>query len=165
MKTFYNTSPFDSITFCTSQKNPFAAFECTLALIIQVDINESVTLGHFRSGHAHQVNRTPGRITHQLHTVLDCFFHLNNMLLQVVDAVSIMDRTVSLNTVDGAESVLYNKERLPVPVIQGVQRNAQAYRIDLPAPVGSFKIRVLTPPIRLPPVTSPSGPAVTVSVM
>ena len=66
------------------------------------------------------------------------------MLSEVGDSVLIVDGAVLLDLIERAEAVLYDHERcVRIAVLKKIQCVAEAVRIDLPAPVGSFEVRVL----------------------
>ena len=64
------------------------------------------------------------------------------MVAEVVDAVVVIYLTGGRYFVIGSETVFYDKKRDAIAVVEVVQRQAQAERVDDPAPVGSLKIRV-----------------------
>ncbi|MNC72852.1 hypothetical protein D3C75_1239650 [compost metagenome] len=96
----------------------------TVAVIVQIHIDETVSLGHLRGGHAHQVNRSPACVANQFYTVKDRFLHLGDMLAEVVNAVAVMDGTVSFYFVIRPEAIFHNKQRFLVTVVHGVQHNS-----------------------------------------
>ena len=53
-----------------------------------------------------------------------------------------MDRAVRFLFIQRAEAVLDDEQRLLVAVVDLVERNPQAQRVDLPAPVGSLQVGV-----------------------
>ena len=65
------------------------------------------------------------------------------MLPEVVDAIVVVDRTVSLHHIMGAQTVLHNEERLLVAVVQLDERVAQALGINLPTPVACGQVGIL----------------------
>ena len=66
------------------------------------------------------------------------------MLAQVVDAVVVVDGAVLLDNVLGAQTVLDHKQRLLVTVVQIVEGDAEAQRIDGPAPLALLQVGVLS---------------------
>ena len=65
------------------------------------------------------------------------------MLTQVVDAVVIVDGAVLLDDVLRAQAVFDHEQRLLIAVVQVVEGNAEAQRIDGPAPLAFLEVRVL----------------------
>ena len=65
------------------------------------------------------------------------------MLAQVVDTVVVVDGAVLLDNVLGAQAVLDHKQRLLIAVVQVVERNTEAQRIDGPAPLALLQVGVL----------------------
>ena len=64
------------------------------------------------------------------------------MSAQIVDAIVVVDAAVFFDFIVRAEAVFDDKQRLLVALIQFTQRIAQADRVNLPAPVGGFDVRV-----------------------
>src|SRR5699024_4799383 len=59
------------------------------------------------------------------------------------DAVGVVDTAVYLDhIVFGANAVFYNEQGDAVPVVQLQQRDPQAHRVDLPAPIIGRQIRI-----------------------
>ena len=109
-----------------------------------IDIDESVSLGVLACTCGHKVDRTPCRVADQVDAVFDSFFHGLDMLSEVGDPVLIVDGAILLDLIECAEAVLDDHERsFRVTVLKEIQCVAEAVRIDLPAPVGSFEVRVL----------------------
>ena len=65
------------------------------------------------------------------------------MLAQVVDAVVVVDGAVLLDNVLGAQAVLDHKQRLLITVVQVVEGDAEAQRVDGPAPLALLQVGVL----------------------
>ena len=65
------------------------------------------------------------------------------MGLQVVDTVAVVAGVILFQLVNGAKTVLYDEHRLLVALIHDIQGIPEAYRIDLPTPVGCLYIRIL----------------------
>ena len=65
------------------------------------------------------------------------------MLAQVVDTVVVVDGTILLDNILGAQAVLNHKQRLLITVVQVVERNAEAQWIDGPAPLALLQVGVL----------------------
>ena len=65
------------------------------------------------------------------------------MTAQVVDAVIIVDTAVGLHRVVGTQTVFHQEQRFLVAVIQLVHGDAQAQRVDGPAPLAGLQIGVL----------------------
>ena len=84
----------------------FASFQCSVAFVIAVDVDEAVALLHFAGREGYAVDAAPWRVAHQIDAVLfDSFFHFFDMRLEVVDAVWIVAAAVLFLDVDGAEAV------------------------------------------------------------
>ena len=66
-----------------------------------------------------------------------------DMLAQVVDTVVVVDGTILLDNILGAQAVLNHKQRLLITVVQVVERNAEAQWIDGPAPLALLQVGVL----------------------
>ena len=64
------------------------------------------------------------------------------MRAQVVDTVVVVDAAVFFNFIVGAEAVFHDEQRFLIAFVQFAQRVAQAHRVNLPAPVGGFDVRV-----------------------
>ena len=113
-------------------------------MVIGVYIDKAVALCHLAGGSADEVDAAPGGITHQIHTVLFyCLFHLLDMCPQIIDAVGIMDGAVCFLFIERTQTVLHHHQGDLVAVVQLVQSVAQTHRVDLPAPVASFQVRIL----------------------
>src|SRR5699024_3450375 len=67
------------------------AGEVAGAVVVAADIDETIPLGVLAGGRRYQVDAAPGGIAHQVHTVLDCLFHLFDVAAQVVNAVVVAD--------------------------------------------------------------------------
>ena len=65
------------------------------------------------------------------------------MLAQVVDTVVVVDRAILLDNILGAQTVLDHKQRLLITVVQVVEGDAEAQRIDGPAPLARLQVGVL----------------------
>src|SRR5699024_6172984 len=113
------------------------------AVVVLVDVDEAVALGHLAGGGGHQVDAAPGGVAHQVHAVLDSLGHLLDVAAQVVDAVAVVDGAVGLQGVVGTQTVLHHHQGDAVAVIDLVQGVAQALGIDLPAPVAGLQVGVL----------------------
>ena len=87
---------------------------------------------------------------------MDGFFHLLNVGPQVVDAVAVVDGAVRLHGVHGTQAVFHHKERLLVAVVQAVHGDAQAHRVDGPAPLAGLEVGVRAAPVTALPSASPS---------
>ncbi len=64
------------------------------------------------------------------------------MVVKIVDAIVVIDATVSLNAIFGTQTVLDNKQRPLVAIVQHIEQIIQPNRIDLPAPLRTVQIRV-----------------------
>ena len=64
------------------------------------------------------------------------------MLAQVVDAVVVVDGAVLLDNVLGAQTVLDHEQRLLVTVVQVVEGDTEAQRVDGPAPLALLQVGV-----------------------
>ncbi|MNC60005.1 hypothetical protein D3C75_1098540 [compost metagenome] len=67
------------------------------------------------------------------------------MYAQVVDPVIVLNHSVAVRYVDGAEAIFGHEQRLLVAVIQLVQRQPQPFRINLPSPVAFRQMRITDP--------------------
>ena len=65
------------------------------------------------------------------------------MLAQVVDTVVVVDGAILLDNILGAQTVLDHKQRLLITVVQVVEGDAKAQRIDGPAPLALLQVGVL----------------------
>ena len=65
------------------------------------------------------------------------------MLAQVVDTVVVVDGIILLDNILGAQTVLDHKQRLLITVVQVVERNTEAQRIDGPSPLALLQVGVL----------------------
>ena len=65
------------------------------------------------------------------------------MLAQVVDTVVVVDGTVLFDNILGAQTVLNHKQRLLITVVQVVEGDAEAQRIDGPTPLALLQVGVL----------------------
>lgn len=57
------------------------------------------------------------------------------MVVKIVDAIVVIDATVSLNAIFGTQTVLDNKQLPLVEIVQHIEQIIQPDRIDLPAPL------------------------------
>lgn len=57
------------------------------------------------------------------------------VVVQVTDAVVIVNAAVGFHLIFGAQTVFHDKQRLLVAIPQHVQQRAQAQRVYLPAPL------------------------------
>ena len=57
----------------------------TLSVVVIIHIDESVSLLHFGRGTENDIDRSPGILSSQIHTVSYRFLHLFNMSLQIVN--------------------------------------------------------------------------------
>ena len=65
------------------------------------------------------------------------------MLAQEVDTVVVVDGAILLDNILGAQAVLNHKQRLLITVVQVVKGDAEAQRIDGPAPLALLQVGVL----------------------
>ena len=65
------------------------------------------------------------------------------MLAQVVDTVVVVDGAVLLDDILGAQTVLDHKQRLLITVVQVVEGDTEAQRIDGPAPLALLQVGIL----------------------
>ena len=65
------------------------------------------------------------------------------MLTQEVDTVVVVDGAILLDNILGAQTVLDHKQRLLITVVQVVEGDAEAQRIDGPAPLALLQVGVL----------------------
>ena len=120
-----------------------AAGQGAAAVVVLVHIDEAVALVHLAGGGRDQVDAAPGGVAHQVDAVLfHRLFHLGDVLLEVGDAVVVLDAAVGFHLVVGAQAVFDDEEGLGVVVGHPVQGVAQAHRVDLPAPVAGLDIGV-----------------------
>ena len=121
-----------------------AAGQRALAFVVLVHIDEAVPLLHLAGGSTDQVDGAPGGVAQQGQAVLvDGLFHLLNVGPQVVDAVGVVDGTICFHLVHRTQTVLHDEERFLVAVIQAVHGDAQAHRVDGPAPIAGLEVGVL----------------------
>ena len=65
------------------------------------------------------------------------------MLAQIADAVVVVNLAVSVNLIPRAETVFHEEQRFLVAVIHHIHGDAQAERVDAPAPFAGLNMRVL----------------------
>ena len=133
----------------------FISFQRSCPIVSPVYIEEAIALAHLARGSAHKINTSPRGIPQKLHAVLLYgLLHCPDMLSQIRNPVIILYRIGAVSVLDQfilrPQAVFYDKKRLLVTVIQCVQRNAQAERIDLPSPFTDFQIRILRAFKRIP---------------
>ena len=108
-----------------------------------VHVDKAVAFAVLTGGEGHAVDAAPRGVAHQIHAIIrHRFDHLFHVGTQVVDTIVIVDAAVLFHFVIRAKSVFDDKQRLLVTFIQLAQGVAQAHRVDLPAPVRSFDVRV-----------------------
>ena len=113
------------------------------AVVVLVDVNEAIAFAHLAGARGHQVDRAPPGVADEIDAVVDGLAHGVHVLLQVLDAVVVVDLAVRRDLVLGAHAVLHDHQRNLVAIVDLVQGEAQARRVDLPAPVGGLQVGVL----------------------
>ena len=63
---------------------------------------------------------------------------------EVVDAVGVVDGAVRLHGIHSAQTVLHDEQRLLVAIVEGVHGDAEAHRVDGPAPLARLEVGVLS---------------------
>ena len=106
-------------------------------------MDEAIALAHLAGAGGHQVDGTPPGVGDQVDAVGNGLAHGLDVALQVGDAVRVVDGTVLLDLIVGAHAVLDHHQRNLVAGVNLVEGDAQAQRIDLPAPIGGLQIGVL----------------------
>src|SRR5918997_2725186 len=81
------------------------AREGAVALVVLVDVDEAVALGHLRGGEADDVQAAPGGVAEQLDAVGDGLAGLPQVLAVVGDPVVVVHGAVRGDGVDRAEAV------------------------------------------------------------
>lgn len=117
--------------------------EGPVAVIVFVDVDESVTFLHLTGRGTDQVDWAPTRIAENLDAVLDGLMHLFDMFRHIVDAIVVLDVAVHVWRVDGTESILNDEQRFLIAVVQLVRRDTEASRVDRPTPFRLLEERVL----------------------
>ncbi|MNE96990.1 hypothetical protein D3C80_1952750 [compost metagenome] len=64
------------------------------------------------------------------------------MVVDIVNAVIVVDAAVGLDAVFRPQAVLNDKQRFLIAVIQHVEQIAQPHRVNLPAPFRACQMRV-----------------------
>ena len=106
-------------------------------------MNEAVALAHLAGAGRNQVDGAPPGIGDQVDAVGNGLAHGLDVAAQVGDTIRIVDGAVLLDLIVGAHAVLDHHQRNLVAGVNLVEGDAQAQRIDLPAPVGGLQIGVL----------------------
>ena len=65
-----------------------------------VDVDEAVAFLQFCSRSADQIDTAPSCVAHEIDTVCDCFSDLHQVVVQVLDAVIIVDRPLAVLAFD-----------------------------------------------------------------
>ena len=64
------------------------------------------------------------------------------MVVQVTDAVVIVNAAIGFHLILGAQTIFHDKQRLLIAIPQHVQQRTQAQRVYLPAPLRARQVRV-----------------------
>ena len=74
--------------------------ERTVTLIVTIDIDKTIALGHLAGGGGNQVDAAPHGISEEVYTVFfNGLFHGTDMPLEVVNAIGVVDATVSFKNI------------------------------------------------------------------
>ena len=65
------------------------------------------------------------------------------MLAQVADAIVVIDVPIGIDLIAGAKPVFHQEQRFLIAVVHHVHGDAQAQRVDAPAPFAGRNVRVL----------------------
>ena len=65
------------------------------------------------------------------------------MLTEIIDSVAVVNASVLFYLIVSPETVFHYHERNTVSVVDFIKSKSESLRVDLPSPVGSFKIRIL----------------------
>ena len=113
------------------------------AVILLVYVNEAVPFAHLAGAHRNNVDGTPAGVADHRNVIqLNGLPQRINVTAQKTDAVIVLNAAIRLYGVDGTQTILHNEQRQFIPVIQLIQCDAQAVRIDGPIPVGTLEIRI-----------------------
>ena len=116
------------------------------SVIVAVHVDESVTFAKLCRGCADKVDASPGGVSHQIHAIHDSLFHLADVISEISDAVIVFYGHLAICTLNQlikrTKTILHDKQWFLVAVPECVQNIAKSLRIDLPAPVAGFQIRV-----------------------
>jgi hypothetical protein len=118
------------------------AGEGAVAAVVAVDVNQAVALAHFAGRCRYQVNAAPGGVAHHRHAVGDGVGHGADVFPQVADAVIVSYLAVGVELVVCAQAVFHQEQRFLVAVVHHVHGDAQTQRVDAPAPVAAWDMRV-----------------------
>ena len=123
-----------------------AVFQNTLfasaAQIVLFDIDQPVSLAHFRGGAANNVHGRPDVIPSDIHAVQNSFSYLTEVLSEIIDAVRIVDGAIVFDTVKISDSVFGNVDGALISVIKSIQHESQTQWVNGPAPGISWQVRV-----------------------
>ena len=87
----------------------FVAVECAVTCVVDIDIDEAVTLGNLAGGTADQIDAAPGGIAEHLDAIQDDrVLDRLDVLAQIVDAVRIMNRMIGVQHIRGTQSSAIN---------------------------------------------------------
>ncbi|CCJ89732.1 hypothetical protein BN132_1660 [Cronobacter turicensis 564] len=108
-----------------------------------VHINKAVAFAVLAGGERNAVDAAPRRVAQQIHAVIrHRFHHLLNVGAQIIDAVIVINAAVRFHIVISAKAIFHDEQRLLITLVKLTQRVTQADRVNLPAPVRRFHMRV-----------------------
>ncbi|MPM78673.1 hypothetical protein SDC9_125684 [bioreactor metagenome] len=90
-------------------------------VVVLIDVDVTVALGHLGGAAGDQVDRPPGRVAHHGDAVRDGLADLDQVVVDVRDPVVIVHRVVILESVDRPQAVLHDEDRHLVAVPQSVE--------------------------------------------
>ena len=116
-----------------------------MSFVVTVYINEAIPLLHFAGARADDINGAPVGIAHNVYSIPQSVPQSHQVLAEIVNAVIIVNDTVFVWLIDLSQTILPNKERNLIAVIQFIQRKAQPQRVNLPSPRRCFQVGVRCP--------------------
>ena len=121
----------------------FQSLLAALSEIITIYIHKAVSLTHFRRGGRYDINRSPCTVCEDIHSILNTFLHLLNMLFQEVNTVRIMNASIRFHGVQCTEAVFSDHQRnlIAIPVLR--QTVIESQRIHSPLPWCRLQIWIL----------------------
>lgn len=120
----------------------FQPLVASVACFITIHIDDTIAFVHLDSSTRNYINDAPHGIAQQVYAIFNGFAHLFNMRPQIINSVRVMDSAIRIRPVICTDAVFCNKYWQLVAVIHLVQRDAQAFGVNLPAPFAGLQIRV-----------------------
>ena len=120
------------------------AFQCAVAFVVLVHIDETVAFFHFAGSGRDEVNGAPRAVTPEVYAIfINGFFHLLDVGAEVVDTGIVLNFTGLRYRFMKADAVFHNHHRQFIALLQDIEHIAQSLRVNGPAPVGFLDVGVL----------------------